>query len=168
MLCIWRTRVHPDVGDAKDIVRPRPPSPVLIATHIACEVPRFPGRVAIAAFVAATVARCRERLEPLLDRELAVARERLDAADGERVERLARRDDAIEEALVAALRARATADGSLQPLLFEDIASEKTTTAGTAGELHEGCRSWVRASIGAPDQACDPTSPSLAMVLVIR
>jgi hypothetical protein len=120
LLCLWRTQAG--LG--------RAPSSVLIATHIACEVPRFVDRAAVAAFVTSTIERCRARIQPLIDRERIVARDRLDAAERARTMRLARRDHAIEASMVATLRTRAAVSGWLQPLLFDDIASEKTTMAG--------------------------------------
>jgi hypothetical protein len=110
------------------------PLQVLTAIHIACDIPRFDSRKALAAFVASTLERCSARTKPLLDGELAAARERLRMADRERIGRLARRDDAIAAEMAEMLRTRATGGGGMfQPLLFEDIAIEKTTIAGAVG-----------------------------------
>ena len=134
-------------GDGESHARAGPPLHVLTAIHVACDVPRFNTRKAIASFVASTLERCSERTTPLLNREVAAARERLRAADRERIGRVARRDEAIAGEIAATLRARAGGGGVFQPLLFEDIAIEKTAMAGTIDDAHRRTRRL--ASLGA-------------------
>ncbi len=137
--------------------------------HVACGVPNFTGRKGVAAFVTATLEQCSVRTRALLDNELAIARERLRATDRERIERLARRDEAIAAEMAAMLRARAASGGVFQPLLFEDIAIEKTTMTGANGErlLHiatRGRRAHSRPLHGATERV----ESALVMVLVVR
>jgi superfamily II DNA or RNA helicase len=171
LLCLWRTRVdRHDNDDGHDNYSQglsRSSSPVLAVMHIACEIPHFSGREAIATFVTSMLERYRARIQPLLDSEAAIARERLDMAERARVERLARRDDAIALEMAAMLRARAVSSGSCQPLLFEDIAREKT---GMTRALEGSRDSWTRESTGALGRGPErkPTTSSLAMVLVLR
>jgi superfamily II DNA or RNA helicase len=128
LICIWRTRVQTDDGEAQS--RARQPWQMLTVTHIACDVPDLRSNRSVAAFVLSMIERGRARMQPLLDSELSLARERLRAAQRARIERLARRDDAIATEMSAMLSARAAANGSFQPLLFDDIAIEKTTMTG--------------------------------------
>jgi superfamily II DNA or RNA helicase len=170
LICLWRTRMHREDGRAQS--RARPSSPALTvpaAIHIACEIPRFADRGTVAAFVSSTLERCRARVQSLLDIELTLARERFDATDRPRIDRLARRDDAVSAAMTALLRSRAASSGLFQPLLFEDIAREKTgLAAAAAGALDENWRSLPNAPTGAGDQARELMTWSLAMVLVLR
>jgi hypothetical protein len=76
--------------------------------------------------------------------------------------------------MAAARRARAAGNGWLQPLLFEDIASEKTTMAaasngrGTSVMRDENGRVLTRESMDTSSETGGLMSPSLVMVLVLR
>jgi hypothetical protein len=140
--------------------------------HTACDVPNFGGRKAVASFVAATLERCSVRIRSLLDNELADAGERIHSTDRARIERLARRDEAIASELAAMLRARAAGDGAFQPLLFEDIAIEKTTLAGQTGACrtrapvsHEAGADGGAASMSL--NAAERVESTLVMALVL-
>ena len=102
----------------------------------------------------------------MLDNELTVARERIGATDRERIERLARRDDAIAAEMAAMLRARAASGGAFQPLLFEDIAIEKTTMTGANGE--GCCRTRGRPAHLMPPPRAERVESTLVMALVLR
>lgn len=132
LLCVWRTRLphrngqpHTRDGPASQLL-----TTVLTAIHIACDVPQVTSHRAVAAFVSATVERCSARIGPLLDSELTTACERLEGTDRARLDRLARRDEAIAIELAAMSRAGAASDGMFQPLLFDDIAVEKASPIG--------------------------------------
>lgn len=129
---MWRTRLARDEGQTHARAGPSSQAltTVLTAIHVACEVPTFTSHKAVAAFVGATLERCGARIGPLLGNELAAARERLHATERARVERLARRDEAIAYELASMLRAGATCGELFQPLLFDDIAIEKTRMTG--------------------------------------
>jgi hypothetical protein len=138
---------------------------VLTVIHVACELPRFANRRAVAAFVTSTLERCGARVQSLLDSELALARERLVTAEGTRLERLARRDEAIAAAMTAMLRTRSVNNGAFQPLLFEDIAGEKPKMAGAPHD-----ESWHAWSPEPPrvTHTKDRIASTLALVLVVR
>jgi hypothetical protein len=163
LICIWRTRVERNDGRAQ--ARAGTPSQVLTVIHVACDVPSFTSRSAVSAFVTATLERCSMRIRPLLDNDLAAARERLRAMDRARVERLARRDDAIAAEMAAMLRARAAGGGAFQPLLFEDIAIEKTAMTGVNGE---GGHTWAPGPLDASAGAADRVESTLVVALVLR
>jgi hypothetical protein len=172
LICVWRTRVERNDGQAQ--ARAGRPSQVLTVIHVACDVPSFTSRRAVSAFVTATLERCSMRTRPLLDTELAAAREHLRATDRARIERLARRDDTIAAEMTAMLRARAASGGAFQPLLFEDIAVEKTTRAGATDAC---CRTRAAVSFNADadvDAAANATDATervestLVMALVLR
>ena len=161
LICIWRTRVERDNAQAQAQAHAQgraDHSPfVLTVMHIACEVPRLTTHRAVAAFVTSTLERCRARVQRLLDDELTRARERDYATERARIERLARRDDAIEAEITAMLRDRAAADGMFQPLLFDDIAVERSTRASANDD---GGRTWAsdrrgRAVAGMAAVHCD-------------
>lgn len=165
LICIWQTRMERGGGEARD--RAGPPSSVLTAMHVACDIPRFTNHRAITAFVRSTLGRCDARIQTLCDGELAAARERLRVTDRARIERLARRNDAIAGELAAMLRARAASGGAFQPLLFEDIAIEKTTMTGANGE---GRHTWAPGPLdaGAGAGVTERGESTLVMALVLR
>jgi hypothetical protein len=165
LICIWRTRMERGDGEARG--RAGPPLSVLTVMHIACGVPKLTSHRAIAAFVRRTLGRADARIQALCDRELAAARERLRATDRERIERLAGRDDAIASELAAMLRARAASGGAFQPLLFEDIAIEKTTMKGADIEVCH-VRTSGPLDAGSDTVVADRLEPALVMALVLR
>jgi superfamily II DNA or RNA helicase len=170
LLCIWRTRPR---GDR------RTRSPRLVAVDIACEVPGNLRHKALVAFVLSTVARCRQRIDEILDGESDAAAFAIDEAERPWRERLAMRDAAIR----AALRARA--GGPHQPMLFDDLAAERALDEAARLRHTQLPRTRSSSSSGAADDADDhdPTAsdhahetsaPSasseraLVLVLVVR